>query len=91
MEAIFSGKDVMAVLPTGSGKSIIYQSFVVAKNLAVSSPILVVSRLEVLSRTSNDLMTLPWKKKNQQLLMAIGAKKYHVFSLRVDLAHKAKI
>ena len=28
VEALLSGKDVMAVLPTGFGKSIIYQSFV---------------------------------------------------------------
>ena len=41
VEALLSGKDVMAVLPTGFGKSIIYQSFVVAKNLAVSWTILV--------------------------------------------------
>ena len=37
-----SGKDVMAVLPTGFWKSIIYQSFVVAKKLAGASSILVV-------------------------------------------------
>ena len=30
VEALLSGKDVMAVLPTGFGKSIIYQSFVVS-------------------------------------------------------------
>ena len=45
VEALLSGKDVLAVLPTGFGKSIIYQSFVVAKKLAVSSSILVVVQL----------------------------------------------
>ena len=35
VEALLSGKDVMGILPTGFGKSIIYQSFVVAKNLAI--------------------------------------------------------
>ena len=30
VEALLSGKDVMAILPTGFGKSIIYQSFVVS-------------------------------------------------------------
>ena len=42
VEALLLGKDVMAVLPTGFGKWIIYQSFVVAKKLAVSWSILVV-------------------------------------------------
>lgn len=32
VEALLSGKDVMAVLPTGFGKSIIYQSFVLANS-----------------------------------------------------------
>ena len=32
VEALLSGKDVMAVLPTAFGKSIIYQSFSMAKN-----------------------------------------------------------
>ena len=30
VEAIMSGKDVLAVLPTGFGKSVIYHSFVIA-------------------------------------------------------------
>ena len=34
VEALPSGKDVMAVLPTGFGKSLIYQSFLLAKNSA---------------------------------------------------------
>ena len=44
VEALLSGKDIMAVLPTGFGKSIIYQSFVMAKNFAntASSSIVVV-------------------------------------------------
>ena len=33
VEALLSGKNVMAILPTGFGKSIIYQSFAVAKHL----------------------------------------------------------
>ena len=36
VEALLSRKDVMALLPTGFGKSIIYQSFVVAKNLTAA-------------------------------------------------------
>ena len=36
VEALLSGKDVMAVLPTGFGKSIIYQSFVVPKDLTAA-------------------------------------------------------
>ena len=37
IEALLSGKDVMAVLPTGFGKSVIYQSFVIAKTLPTST------------------------------------------------------
>ncbi|CAH3156858.1 unnamed protein product [Porites lobata] len=32
VEALMSGKDVLAVLPTGFGKSVIYQSFVITKD-----------------------------------------------------------
>ena len=42
VEALLSGKDVMAVLPTGFGKYIIYQSFVIAKNFAITASIVVV-------------------------------------------------
>ena len=45
VEALLSGKDVMAVLPTGFGKSIIYQSFVIAKNIASTTSIVVVVQL----------------------------------------------
>jgi len=34
---LLEGKDVLAVLPTGSGKSLEYQSFVLAKKMAESS------------------------------------------------------
>ena len=69
VEALFSGKDVMAVLPTGFGKSIIYQSYLVAKNWQFHRPSWLLSRLEVLSKISYDSMTLvkgqlPWKKAN---------------------------
>ena len=42
VEALLSRRDVMAVLPTGFGKSIIYQSFVIAKNFAITASIVVV-------------------------------------------------
>ena len=42
VEVLLSGKDVMAVLPAGFRKSIIYQSFVIAKNFAITASIVVV-------------------------------------------------
>ena len=77
VEALLSVKYVMAVLPTGFGKSIIYQSFVVAKNLAVSSSILVVvplrSIIEDQLRFNDFGLKAVALEKNQQLLKVIGA------------------
>ena len=39
VEALLSGKDVMALLPTGFGKSIIYQSFCSGKKFNSSFPV----------------------------------------------------
>ena len=33
LKSLLDGKDVFAVLPTGFGKSLIYQSFVIAKEM----------------------------------------------------------
>ena len=38
MESLLRGKDVFGVLPTGFGKSLIFQLFVLAKNRASSLP-----------------------------------------------------
>ena len=38
VESLLRGKDVFGVLPTGFGKSLIFQLFVLAKNRASSSP-----------------------------------------------------
>ena len=56
VEALLSGKDVMAVLPIGFGKSIIYQSFVIVKNIAIRSWLLF--SFAVLLKTSCSQMTL---------------------------------
>ena len=45
VEALLSGKDVIAVFPTGFGKSITHQSFVIAKNFAITASIVVVVQL----------------------------------------------
>ena len=38
VESLLRGKDVFGVLPTGFGKSLIFQLFVLTKNRASSSP-----------------------------------------------------
>ena len=38
VESLLRGKDVFGVLPTGFGKSLIFQLFVLAKNRASSLP-----------------------------------------------------
>ena len=38
VESLLRGKDVFSVLPTGFGKSLIFQLFVLTKNRAYSSP-----------------------------------------------------
>ena len=38
VRALLSGRDVLAVLPTGYGKSLIYQLFVRAKNYVLFTP-----------------------------------------------------
>ena len=45
VDVLLLGKDVTAVLPTGFGKSIIYQSFVITKNIANTTSIVVVVQL----------------------------------------------
>ena len=38
VESLLRGKDVFGVLPTGFGKNLIFQLFVLTKNRAYSSP-----------------------------------------------------
>lgn len=94
VKALLSGKDVMAILPTGFEKSIIYQIFVVAKNLAVSSSFLVVvplrSIIEDQLRFNDFGLKAVALEKNQQLLKAIGANKYHVILASAEQALSAE-
>ena len=96
VEALLFGKDVMAVLPTGFGKSIIYQSFVMAKNLAntISSSIVVIVPLRSIIEDqlqSNDFgLKAVAFEKNQQLLKDIGANKYHIIFASAEQALSAE-
>ena len=79
VEALMSGKDVLAVLPTGFGKSVIYQSFVIAKD---SSSIVVIVPLRSIiddQLQSNDfgLKAVAFEKK-PEWLKDIAANKFQV-------------
>ena len=80
VEALLSGKDVMAVLPTGFGKS--YQSFVIAKSIANTTSIVVVVQLRGIIEDqfqSNDFnIKAVAFEKIPKLSKDIGANKYNV-------------
>ena len=87
VEALMSGKDVLAVLPTGFGKSVIYQSFVIAKD---SSSIVVIVPLRSIiddQLQSNDfgLKAVAFEKK-PELMKDIAANKFQVIFAFVEQA-----
>ena len=82
-----SGKDVLAVLRTGFGKSVIYQSFVIAKD---SSSIIVIVPLRSIiddQLQSNDfrLKAVAFEKK-PELMKDIAANKFQVIFASVEQA-----
>ena len=96
IEALLSGKDVMAVLPTGFGKSVIYQSFVIAKNFAnvnTASIVVVVPLRSIIEDQlqSNDFgLKAVAFEKIPQLLTDIGANKYNVIFASAEQALSAE-
>ena len=87
VEALMSGKDVLAVLPTGFGKSVIYQSFVLAKH---SSFIVVIVPLRSIiddQLQSNDfgLKAVAFDKK-PELMKDIAANKFQVIFASAEQA-----
>ena len=87
VEALVSGKDVLAVLPTGFGKSVIYQSFVIAKD---SSSIVVIVPLRSIiddQLQSNDfgLKAVAFVKK-PELTKDIAANKFQVIFAAAEQA-----
>ena len=94
VEALLSGKDVMAVLPTGFGKSIIYQSFVIVKYFANMASITVVVPLRSIIEDqlqSNDfgLKAVAFKRISK-LLKGIGANKHNVIFASAEQALSAE-
>ena len=82
-----SGKDVLAVLPTGFGKSVIYQSFVIAKD---SSSIVVIVPLRSIiddQLQSNDfgLKAVAFEKK-PELMKDIAANKFQLIFASAEQA-----
>ena len=79
VEALMSGKDVLAILPTGFSKSVIYQSFVFAKDS--SSIVVIVPRRSIIDDQlqSNDLglKAVAFEKK-PELMKDIAANKFQV-------------
>ena len=82
VEVLLLGKDVMVVHPTGFGKSIIYQSFIIAKNFGNTASFVVVVPLRSIIEDqlqSNDFgLKAVAFEKIPQLLKDIGANKYNV-------------
>ena len=79
VEALMSGKDVLAMLLTGFGKSVIYQSFVFAKD---SSSIVVIVPLrstidDQLQSNNFGLKAVAFEKK-PELMKDIAANKFQV-------------
>ncbi|XP_068697532.1 probable ATP-dependent DNA helicase RecS [Montipora foliosa] len=88
IEALMSGKDVLAVLPTGFGKSVIYQSFVLA--IKDSSSIVVIVPLRSIiddQLQSNDfgLKAVAFDKK-PELMKDIAANKFQVIFASAEQA-----
>ena len=79
VDVLLLGKDVTAVLPSGFGKSIIYQSFLITKNIANTTSIVVVVQLRSIIKDqlqSNDFnIKAVAIEKIPKLLKDIGANK----------------
>ena len=84
----------MAVFPTGFGKSIIYQSFVIAKNITNTTSIVVVVQLRSIIEDqlqSNDFnIKAVAFEKIPKLLKDIGANKYNVIFASAEQALSAE-
>ena len=79
VEALRSGKDVLAVLPTGFGKSVIYQSFVIAKDFSSIVVIVPLRSIIDVDLQSNDfgLKAVAFEKK-PELMKDIAPNKFQV-------------
>ena len=81
VEALMSGKDVLAVLTTGFGKSVIYQSLVIAKD---SSSIVVIVTVPLQSIIDDQLQSNAFglkavaSEKKPELMKDIAVKKSQV-------------
>ena len=87
VEALMSGKDVLAILPTAFSKSVIYQSFVFAKDS--SSIVVIVPRRSIIDDQlqSNDLglKAVAFEKK-PELMKDIAANKFQVIFASAEQA-----
>ena len=95
VEALQSGKDVLAVLPTAFGKSIIHQSFFRSGKIIGSFIVHLVCCPT--SKNYRRPVTIQWLRlkssclgKIKQLLKAVGANKYHVIFASAEQALSAE-
>ena len=87
VEALMSGKDVLAMLLTGFSKSVIYQSFVFAKD---SSSIVVIvplrSTIDDQLQTNNFGLKAVAFEKKPELMKDIAANKFQVIFASAEQA-----
>ena len=93
LKNLLDGKDVFSVLPTGFGKTLLYQSFVIAKEMegCVTDPccLIIVPLRSIVEEQVNDNdygMKAKGFKKSSEALKDIKSKKYKLIYASAEQA-----